>query len=61
MKIFSTTNVMTRGGSYSSLKISNFLVRQRIGFGNDRDQIDFCVKSPHELDVNLLQPGQSVR
>jgi hypothetical protein len=46
---------------YSVLEISNLLVCQRIGFGNDRNQIDFSVKSPHELDVNLLQPSQLVR
>jgi hypothetical protein len=41
-------------GSYAGLEVNNLFVRQRIGLGNDGNQVDFCVKSPHELDINLL-------
>lgn len=38
------------------LELDHFLVRQGVGFRNDRDQVDALVQPPHELDVERFQP-----
>lgn len=42
-------------GAYPSLELSNFFVSERVGFGDDGYQVDFCVQLTHELDVNRLE------
>lgn len=37
------------------LELRDFFIREGIGFGNDGDQVNLCVKLTHELHVNGLQ------
>lgn len=40
---------------YLLFKQLAFLWGQRVGFGNERNDVDFVMKSLHELDVQGLQ------
>lgn len=41
--------------TYSLLKLSNLLVRQGIGLGDHRDQVDLGVQPAHDLNVQRLK------
>jgi hypothetical protein len=41
--------------TYSRLEGGNLLVRQSVGLGNDRDQVDLGVKALHDLNIEGLQ------
>ena len=39
----------------SLLEHGNLLVSQSVSLGNDWDEIDFCMKTPHDFNVKRLQ------
>ena len=47
--------------THSLLEQANFLLGQGIGLGNDGNQVDLLVKSPHELDVDWFEPFFQLR
>lgn len=42
-------------GTYSALEMENLVVRQGIGLGDHRDQVDLGVQPAHDLNVQRLQ------
>jgi hypothetical protein len=42
--------------THSLLEQANLLLGQGIGLGNDGNQVDLLVKSPHEFDVDWFEP-----
>ena len=44
--------------SYPLFKLDDLFVRHGIGLGNDGNQVNLGVEAAHELNVNLLQPGE---
>jgi hypothetical protein len=46
----------TRRETHSLLEQANLLLGQSIGLGNDGNQVDLLVKSPHEFDVDWFEP-----
>jgi hypothetical protein len=46
----------TRRQTHSLLEQANLLLGQSISLGNDGNQVDLLVKSPHELDIDWFEP-----
>lgn len=44
--------------TYPLFEFGDFIIGQRISFGNDWDEVDFLVQSTHELNVDLFQSTQ---
>ena len=42
--------------THPSLEVGDFLVREGIGLGDDRNQVHLGVQLTHELDVDGLEP-----
>jgi len=54
----SVVSNMTKKGreaAYSALEVENLLISQGVSLGDDRNQVDFRVKTAHEFDINLLK------
>lgn len=47
-----------RRGTYPPLQAVPLLQRQRVGLGNDWDDVDFAVDRFHELHIQRLQTGK---
>jgi hypothetical protein len=43
---------------YPSFEGNDFLVRQRVGFGDDWDEVNSGVQATHKFNVELFQPIQ---
>ena len=46
----------TQGETHSLLEQANLLLGQGISLGNDGNQVDLLMKSPHEFDINWFEP-----
>ena len=46
-----------RENTHPLLEQADLLFDQGIGFGNDGNQVDLLVKSPHELDIDWFEPS----
>ena len=46
------------GYTYSLLEHKQIVLRQRVRFCNDRNQVNACTQSLHNLDVERLEPKQ---
>ena len=47
--------------AYPGLEFGNFVIRQGVCLGDNRDKVDFGVKAAHKLNIEGLQPTGHLR
>ena len=52
-----STAFLKVGVTHPLLEQADLLLGESIGLCNDGNQVDFLVKSPHELDINWFESG----